>query len=105
MSANSKRASLIEILTKHAVDLRDIVAFGSICSVYRDPGKNSLAQRAQMGVIIGRSEETQGSRVFLQKEKKFAVAQHLRNVRLLAQSINVICCMLSSKKLKRWSQK
>ena len=29
-SANTKRASPIEVLTKHATDLRDIVAFGSI---------------------------------------------------------------------------
>ena len=29
-SANAKRASPIEVLTKHAPDRRDIVAFGSI---------------------------------------------------------------------------
>uniref|UniRef100_A0AAV1UND8 Integrase catalytic domain-containing protein n=1 Tax=Peronospora matthiolae TaxID=2874970 RepID=A0AAV1UND8_9STRA len=44
-SANAKRASPIEVITKQEPNLRDIVAFGSICSVYRDPGKNSLAQR------------------------------------------------------------
>ena len=72
-SANAKRASPIEVLTKHAPDLRDIVAFGSIRSVFRDPIKNSRAQRAQVGVIIGRSDETNGFRVFLQKEKKVTV--------------------------------
>ena len=40
-SANEERASPMEILTKRAPDLRDIVVFGSVCSVYRDPRKNS----------------------------------------------------------------
>ena len=64
-SANAKRASPIEELTKQVPDLRDIVVFGSICSVYRDLGKNPLAQRAQVVVIIGRSDDTKGFRVFL----------------------------------------
>ena len=64
-SANAKKASPMEILTGHAPDLRDIVAFGSICTVYRDPGKNLLAQRAQVGIIIGRGDEKKGCRVFI----------------------------------------
>ena len=32
-SANAKRASPIDILTKNAPDMHDIVAFGSICTV------------------------------------------------------------------------
>ena len=87
-SANAKRASPIEVLTKQVPDLRDSVAFGSICSVYRDPGKNSLAQRAQVGVIIGRSDETKGFRVFLQKENKVVITQHVRNVETLSAEQN-----------------
>uniref|UniRef100_A0AAV1UY47 Retroviral polymerase SH3-like domain-containing protein n=1 Tax=Peronospora matthiolae TaxID=2874970 RepID=A0AAV1UY47_9STRA len=87
-SANAKRASPIEVLTKQVPDLRDIVAFGSICSVYRDPGKNSLAQRAQVGVIIGRSDETKSFRVFLQKENKVTITQHVRNVETLSSEQN-----------------
>uniref|UniRef100_A0AAV1UP75 Integrase catalytic domain-containing protein n=1 Tax=Peronospora matthiolae TaxID=2874970 RepID=A0AAV1UP75_9STRA len=82
-SANAKRTSPMEILTKHAPDLREIVAFGSIYTIYRDPGKNSLARRAQVGVIIGRSDETKILRVFIQKESKATVAQHVRNIETL----------------------
>uniref|UniRef100_A0AAV1VCP9 Integrase catalytic domain-containing protein n=1 Tax=Peronospora matthiolae TaxID=2874970 RepID=A0AAV1VCP9_9STRA len=87
-SVNAKRASPIEVLTKQVPDLRDIVAFGSICSVYRDPGKNSLAQRVEVGVIIGRSDETKGFRVFLQKEKKITITQQVRNVETLSAEQN-----------------
>ena len=78
----------IEVLTKQVPDLRENVVFGSICSVYRDPGKNSLAQRAQVGVIIGRSDETKGFRVFLQKENKVTITQHVRNVETLSAEQN-----------------
>ena len=87
-SANAKRASPIEVLMKQVPDLRDIVAFGSICLVYRDPNKNSLAQRAQVGVIIGRSDETKGFRVFLQKENKVTITQHVHNVETLSAEQN-----------------
>uniref|UniRef100_A0AAV1TAP7 Integrase catalytic domain-containing protein n=1 Tax=Peronospora matthiolae TaxID=2874970 RepID=A0AAV1TAP7_9STRA len=87
-SGNAKRASPIEVPIKQVPDLRDIVAFGSICSVYRDPGKNSLAQRAQVGVIIGRSDKIKGFRVFLQKESKVTITQHARNVETLSAEQN-----------------
>ncbi|CAH0522090.1 unnamed protein product [Peronospora belbahrii] len=50
--ANKERTSAIEILTKHAPNIWYIVVFGSICSVYRDPRKDSLKQRSAVGVII-----------------------------------------------------
>ena len=87
-SANAKRASPIEVLTKQVPDLRDTVVFGFICSVYREPGNNLLAQRAQVGVIIGRSDETKGFRVFLQKENKVTITQHVRNVETLSAEQN-----------------
>uniref|UniRef100_A0AAV1U680 Polyprotein n=1 Tax=Peronospora matthiolae TaxID=2874970 RepID=A0AAV1U680_9STRA len=87
-SANAKRASPLEVLTKHAPDLRDIVAFGSVCSVYRDPRKNSLARRSQVGIIIGRSDETKGYRVFLQKENKVTVTQHVKDIETLSEAQN-----------------
>ncbi|CAH0521387.1 unnamed protein product [Peronospora belbahrii] len=49
-----ERASTIEILTNYTHDLRDIVIFGSICSVSRDPRTGSLKQRSAIGVIIGK---------------------------------------------------
>ena len=73
---------------KHAPDLRDIVAFGSIYTIYRHPGRNLLAQRAQVGVIIGRSNETKGFRVFIQKENKVTVTQDVRNIETLSEEQN-----------------
>uniref|UniRef100_A0AAV1TP35 Uncharacterized protein n=1 Tax=Peronospora matthiolae TaxID=2874970 RepID=A0AAV1TP35_9STRA len=54
---NEKRASLLEILTGVAPDLRKIVVFGSHFHVYCDPGKDSLQQRSQIGTIIGIAEK------------------------------------------------
>lgn len=48
------------MLTGKAPDLRGIVFFGSPCSVYRDPRKNSLLKRSQKGIIVGLSEQTKG---------------------------------------------
>ena len=39
-------------------DLRKIVVFGSTCSLYRDPSKHALKQRAQLATIVGINEET-----------------------------------------------
>ena len=74
----------MKVFTKHAPDLLIIVAFGSICTIYRDPGKNSLAQRAQFGVIIGQSDETKWFRVFIQNENKVTVTQQVRNIATLS---------------------
>uniref|UniRef100_M4C4I0 Uncharacterized protein n=1 Tax=Hyaloperonospora arabidopsidis (strain Emoy2) TaxID=559515 RepID=M4C4I0_HYAAE len=57
-SANLWRASPLQILTKVSPDLRNVVVFGSSCTVYRDPCKNLLAQRARVGIIVGRSDDT-----------------------------------------------
>ena len=87
-SAKEEKASPMEILTKRAPDLRDIVVFGSVCSVYRDPRKNSLAKRSQVGIIIGRSDEIKGYKVFLQKENKVVVTQHLKDIETLSDEQN-----------------
>lgn len=50
--ANTKRASFIEVLTDKAPDLRNIVVFGSSCSVYREPHKKPLQQRSQTYIIV-----------------------------------------------------
>ena len=56
-----------------------------ICSVYWDPDRDSLAKRAQVGVIIGRSDETKGYRVNIQNDNKVTVSQHVPNIKHLAQ--------------------
>lgn len=87
-SANLRRASQLQVLTKVAPDLRNIVVFGSSCTVYRDSRKNSLAQRAQVGIIVGRSDETKGYRVFLQKNNVVVVTQHVKNIATLSDEQN-----------------
>uniref|UniRef100_A0AAV1UQN3 Integrase catalytic domain-containing protein n=1 Tax=Peronospora matthiolae TaxID=2874970 RepID=A0AAV1UQN3_9STRA len=87
-SANARRASPLQMLTKQTPDLREIVAFGSICTVYRYPRKNSLKQRAQVGVIVGRSDETKGYRVFLKKDNVVVVTQHVKNIETISDEQN-----------------
>ena len=70
-SANARRSSPLQMLTKQTTDLSEIVAFGSICTVNRDPRKNSLKQRAQVGAIVGRRNETKGyPRVFEERQRR-----------------------------------
>ncbi|GAB9471215.1 unnamed protein product, partial [Globisporangium polare] len=86
--ANEKRASPFEVLTKQVPDVSKIVAFGSVCTVYRDPRKNSLKQRAQVGLIVGKSNETKGFRVFMQKDNVVIVTQHVKNIETLTDAQN-----------------
>ncbi|CAI5732629.1 unnamed protein product [Peronospora farinosa] len=87
-SANLCRASPLQVLTEVAPDLRDVVVFGSTCTAYRDPRKDSLAQRAQVGIIVGRSDETKGYRVFLQKDNILVVTQHVKSIETLSDEQN-----------------
>ena len=57
-------------------------------SVYHNPRKNSLPKRSQVGVIIGRSDETKGYKVFLQKENKVVVTQHVKGIETLSDEQN-----------------
>ena len=86
--ANTKRASPLELLTGTVPDLRRIVVLGSLCSVYRDPSKNSLQQSAQLATIIRTSEETKGYKVFLRKKNKVVVIQHAKNIDTLSDVQN-----------------
>uniref|UniRef100_A0AAV1V2L8 Uncharacterized protein n=1 Tax=Peronospora matthiolae TaxID=2874970 RepID=A0AAV1V2L8_9STRA len=86
--ANAKRASPLEVLTGKTPDLREIVVFGSQCSVYRDPRKNSLLQRSGRAIIVGISEETKGYKVLLPRDNKVVVAQHIKNIETLTEAQN-----------------
>ena len=86
--ANAKRASPLEVLTGKTPDLRGIVAFGSPCDVYRDPGKNSLLQRSKRAIIVGVSEETKGYKVLLPRDNKVVVTQHIKNIETLTEAQN-----------------
>ncbi|CAI5733963.1 unnamed protein product [Hyaloperonospora brassicae] len=78
--ANDKRASPLEVLAGVAPDLRKIVVFGSHCHVYRDSGKSALQQRSQIGTIVGIAEDTKGYKVYLCKDNKVIVTQHIKGV-------------------------
>ena len=86
--ANVKRSSPLEMLTGKVPDLRGIVVFGSPCSVYRDPRKNSLLKRSQRGIIVGVSEETKGYKVLLPRENKVVVTQHVKDIETLSEAQN-----------------
>uniref|UniRef100_A0AAV1TTK9 Reverse transcriptase Ty1/copia-type domain-containing protein n=1 Tax=Peronospora matthiolae TaxID=2874970 RepID=A0AAV1TTK9_9STRA len=84
--ANAKRASPLEVLTGKTPDLRGFVIFGSQCSVYRDPRKNSLLQRSGRAIIVGVSEETKGYKVLLPRDNKVVVTQHIKNIEKLTEA-------------------
>ena len=73
-------------MTGKISDLRGIVVFGSYCSGYREPRKNSLQQRSQRGVIVGISDETKGYKV--RKENKVIVSQYVGNIETLLDAQN-----------------
>ena len=58
--ANAGGPSPLELLTRTAHDLSDIVVFGSPCTVHRDARKKSRVERGAPGVIIGKSDEAKG---------------------------------------------
>uniref|UniRef100_A0AAV1T9S2 Uncharacterized protein n=1 Tax=Peronospora matthiolae TaxID=2874970 RepID=A0AAV1T9S2_9STRA len=86
--ANAKRASPFEVLTGKTPDLRGIDVFGSQCSVYRDPRKNSLLQRSGRAIIVGFSEETKGYKVLLPRDNKVVVTQHIKKIETLTEAQN-----------------
>ena len=86
--ANLKRQSPIKMLTKSTPDLRNIVAFGSTCTVHRYAQNKSLGERGKQGFIIGKSDEMKGYRVFIPKDKIVIVTQHVRNVETLVEERN-----------------
>ncbi|KAG3061839.1 hypothetical protein PC121_g12821 [Phytophthora cactorum] len=87
-SANPKRMSPLEMLTGTAPNLADMVTFGSPCTAFRDPGKKAWKPRAQVGMIIGKNDETKGFKVYLPKDRVAITTQHIRNVETLDSAQN-----------------
>ncbi|CAH0492945.1 unnamed protein product [Peronospora farinosa] len=63
--SNPQRTSPVEMLTGKSPSLVDIVVFRSQCEVFCDLKKNSLKQRSEKGLIVEKSDETKGFRVWL----------------------------------------
>ena len=76
------------MLTKSTSDLWDIVAFGSTCTLHRDPQNKSLGEHGKQGVIIRNSDEMKGYRVFIPKDKTVIATQHVSNVKTLVEERN-----------------
>lgn len=79
--AYPSRISPLELLTGVQPQLLDIVVFGSACTSYRDPGKNAWKPRAEVGMIIGKDDETKGYKVYLSHDRIAIVTQHEKNVK------------------------
>lgn len=56
------------------------MAFGSPCTAYRDPGKRSWKPRAEIGIIVGKHDETKGFKVYLPRERLVITTQHVKHV-------------------------
>ncbi|POM58937.1 Mitochondrial Carrier (MC) Family [Phytophthora palmivora] len=66
----------------------DIVVFGSPCTVHQDAKNKSLGERGKPAMIIGKSDEMKGYRVYIPKDKVVVVTQHVRNVKTLTDEQN-----------------
>ncbi|KAJ0395767.1 hypothetical protein P43SY_005684 [Pythium insidiosum] len=86
--ANSRRRSPIEVITGVRPSLIQVVVFGSPCTVFRDPKKKSLKERAQAGIIVGKNEETKGFKVYLPKDRVVVTTRHIANVETLPEDAN-----------------
>ncbi|CAI5713009.1 unnamed protein product, partial [Peronospora destructor] len=82
-SANLKRMSPLKMLTGETPSISNIVVFGSPCTVYRNPGKKAWKHRAEVGVIVGKHDETKGYKVYKPRDRVVVTTQHVTNVETL----------------------
>ena len=80
--------SLIEMLNKRTPVLRDIVVFGSPCTVHKYSKNKSLGEHGEAALIIGKGDEMKGYRVYIPKDRIVMVTQHVRNVEALSDNQN-----------------
>ena len=82
-TANEGGSSPVEVLTGKRPELRDIVIFGSPCTVHLTTANKSLGARGKYAIIIGKNDEMKGYRVYTPKERVVVVTQHVQNVERL----------------------
>jgi hypothetical protein len=75
-------------LTKRTLDISDIVAFGSPCTVHHDAKNKSLGERGKPVMIVGKSDEMKWYRVYLPKDRVVVGTHHMRNVETLTVTQN-----------------
>lgn len=56
--------------------------------MHRDARNKLLGERGKQGLVIGRSDEMKGYKVFISNEKIVVVTQHVRNVETLTKEQN-----------------
>ncbi|POM57760.1 Mitochondrial Carrier (MC) Family, partial [Phytophthora palmivora] len=81
--ANEGRMSPLEMISGRAPSLQEVVVFGSACAVFVDTSKKNLQKRSQRGVVIGKSDETKGYRVYLPESNKVVVTRHVKDIETL----------------------
>ncbi|POM59010.1 Hypothetical protein PHPALM_36259 [Phytophthora palmivora] len=85
--ANVGRKPPLEMLTGKPVNVTDIVAFGSPCTVYANP-KKALDRRGTGGIIVGKNEETEGYKVIVVKDNVVVTTRHVGNIETLSSEAN-----------------
>ncbi|CAI5723653.1 unnamed protein product [Peronospora farinosa] len=70
--------------------LTDIVTFGSVCAVHVNARNKSLGERGRTAIIIGKSDETKGYKVYIPKDKVVLVTQHIQNIESLTTDSHLI---------------
>ncbi|KAE8877447.1 hypothetical protein PF005_g6499 [Phytophthora fragariae] len=78
--ANEARRSPLEVLTGKSPRLSDVVAFGTTCTVRRDPKKKTLKKCAVLGHVIGKDDVTKGYRIYLPGDRIVVVTQHVEQL-------------------------
>ena len=85
---NIRHVSPIQMLIKRTPVLSDMGMFGSPCTVHRYSKNKSLGERGKAALIIGKSDERKGYRVYIPKDRIVMVTQHVRNVETLNDNQN-----------------
>ena len=83
--ANEGGISPIEMLNKKRPVLSDIVVFGSSCTVHVNVNNTSLGVSGRVAIVIGKSDEMKGYRVYLPTDRVVVVTQHVQNVETLTE--------------------
>ena len=94
--ANAGSKSPLEAATGKIQNIGDLVPFGAECTVLvsqkygRGAPKQPWAERATKGVIIGRSEEVKGYRIWLPKKNEVINSNHVQNITCYSEEQNKI---------------
>ncbi|EEY54106.1 uncharacterized protein PITG_20140 [Phytophthora infestans T30-4] len=92
-SSNPGSSSPIKVLITKPPRLGEIVVFGSLYTVYKDPRNKNFTLTAQESMLIGVGEEIEGYCVYLPKDKVVTMAQNVTTIETLdkTQSEQVQC--------------